>query len=181
MAKPFCSPKTWQFMLWCHYVNDICCLACISTHSPEQEHCCEAPTEPEQQQAALRQLIDMRKRARRAGQPVPLLGYPQDPPLLRAPDRASAETPVPAGLPASSAKTRVVESSSIISSSSESGDSDSGQEDLGDEEAGAGGHANLRSRMAGRAAAAAKMATAAAASALTRGKGLRAGNKMLLC
>ena len=85
------------------------------------------------------------------------------------------------GQPASSAKTRVVESSSIISSSSESGDSDSGQEDLGDEEAGAGGHANLRSRMAGRAAAAAKMATAAAASALTRGKGLRAGNKMLLC
>ncbi len=109
---------------------------------------------------ALRLLMDVRKRARRAGEPVPELGYP------------SAVAARPSSSARASSRLSQAEDA-ILSSTSESGDSDTSLEDLLDEDAsqGQGGqHAKLRSLVAETASEAARRACAAASNALTRSR-----------
>jgi len=121
---------------------------------------------------ALRVLMDTRKRARRAGQPVPLLGYPDDNTLsnIIATGAQTGTTAVmlPRISTGAGARGGGGGGGGIISSTSESDDSDSSHDEHLDDDGGGGGGGGLRSRMAGKAAAAAKKAKAAASSALSR-------------
>ena len=134
---------------------------------------------------ALRMLIDARKRARRAGRSVPLLGYPPDFPDQTSPP-ASGAAPSSAASPMLPARTPARElgphDGVIISSTSESEDSDSSQDDLVEDVA-EGLHRKekekIRTYMAGRAAAAAKKAKAAAQSAMARGKSTQAAATLM--
>jgi hypothetical protein len=123
---------------------------------------------------ALRLLIDARKRARRGGRSVPLLGYPQDleyQPRQAANCAASSSAACPT-LPAITPARNLAPHEDGIFSTSESGDSDSSQDDLVDDDGAEDPHGKekLAKYMAGRAAAAAKKAKAAAHSAMTCGK-----------
>jgi hypothetical protein len=106
---------------------------------------------------ALRMLMDVRKRARRAGEPVPLLGYPS-----AVTSRLSSSARASSG--ASQAE------DAIISSTSESDDSDTSVEDLDEDACHGRGHGNLRSLVAETASEAASWACAAASNALTRSR-----------
>jgi hypothetical protein len=123
---------------------------------------------------ALRLLIDARKRARRGGRSLPLLGYPpdlDDQPRQAANCAASSSAACPT-LPAATPARNLAPHEDGIFSTSESGDSDSSQDDLVDDDGAEDPHGKekLAKYMAGRAAAAAKKAKAAAHSAMTRGK-----------
>lgn len=100
---------------------------------------------------SLRVLMDTRKRARRAGQPVPPLGYPQGQINMKLPTAFSSTSShhTHAALHTHTASAQRA-GGVISSSSSESEDSDSSQDDGVLEEE--GGHRNLRSLMAGTAA-----------------------------
>jgi len=122
---------------------------------------------------ALRLLIDARKRARRGGRAVPLLGYPPDPDdqPRQAANCAASSAACPT-LPAATPARNLAPHEDGIFSTSESGDSDSSQDDLVDDDGAEDPHRKekLAKYMAGRAAAAAKKAKAAAHSAMMRGK-----------